>query len=91
MLTLTVEGNEMNGQGVIDAVKSAIVESVKSAGPLGAPGGSLYAALMQYGCSLETFERFMALLLKEKKLVKRGQLYFIRESTRSEMRGVPKR
>ncbi len=69
----------MDAQEIIETVKSAIVESVQAAGPLGCPGGSLYAALMSYGCTLETFERFMALLIKERKLEKRGQLYFIKE------------
>lgn len=47
---------------------------------LSAACDSLYAALMSYGCTLETFERFMALLIKERKLEKRGQLYFIKEA-----------
>lgn len=70
----------MDAQEIIETVKSAIVESVQAAGPLGCPGGPLYAALMSYGCTLETFERFMALLIKERKLEKRGQLYFIKEA-----------
>ena len=41
-------------------IEDALVESVQAAGPLGCPGGPLYAALMSYGCTLETFERFMA-------------------------------
>jgi hypothetical protein len=67
-------------QEVIDTVKSVIVDAVKAAGPLGCPSGIIYAALMQYGCSLETYERFMALLVKERKLEKRGQCYHIKEA-----------
>ncbi len=60
------------------AVLEIIVEAVKEGGPLGVPGGHLYAALMAYGCSLSLFERMMEVLVEEGKLTKRGQLYFVK-------------
>ena len=54
----------------------AVIDSVKAAGPLGAPAGTLYAALMTHGASLEQFESLMAGLVKIGKLTKQGHLYF---------------
>jgi hypothetical protein len=54
----------------------AVIESVKVAGPLGAPAGTLYAALMTHGATLEQFESLMAGLVKIGKLTKQGHLYF---------------
>lgn len=60
------------------AITDGIVEAVAAAGPLGCPGGTLYAALMTHGCSLEQYEQFMGTLVRAGKLVKRGELYFIK-------------
>ena len=54
----------------------AVVDSVKAAGPLGAPAGTLYAALMAHGATLDQFERLMAGLVSVGKLTKQGHLYF---------------
>ena len=43
-------------------VADSIVEAVKVAGSLGAPGGTLYAALMGAGCTLDQFNQFMGAL-----------------------------
>jgi hypothetical protein len=64
-----------------DALKSicdGIVDSVKAAGPLGCPAGTLYAALMAYGATLEQFEMIMGMLVQLRKLRKQGDLYFVR-------------
>ena len=66
----------------VKAIFDAVVESVKEAGPMGAPGGSLYAALMTYGFTLNQFEAIMDALIRIGKLEKRGQLYFIANSWR---------
>lgn len=58
-------------------VADAIIEAVKAAGPLGAPGGPLYAALMTAGCTLHQFEQIMGALVRVGKLSKRGDCYFI--------------
>ena len=59
------------------AVANAIIETVSLAGPLGAPGGHLYAALMASGCTLNQFEQIMAGLVSAKMLTKRGECYFV--------------
>jgi hypothetical protein len=57
-------------------VAEAIIESVREAGPMGAPGGSLYAAMMTHGFSLDNFNQIMSGLVSAGMLEKRGQLYF---------------
>jgi hypothetical protein len=72
-------GGAMTKQQQIAALKAvgdAVIESVAAAGPLGCPGGILYAALMAHGCTLEQFEKLMDALVAIKQLVKRGELYF---------------
>jgi hypothetical protein len=55
----------------------AIIEAVESAGPDGAPGGTIYAALSTFGVSLTTYEALMNALVVRGKLTKRGHFYFI--------------
>jgi hypothetical protein len=43
--------------------------------PTGAPGGLLYAALMEHGMSLNDFEMLMSVLVEAKRISKRGDLY----------------
>jgi hypothetical protein len=57
-------------------IADAVIDSVKAAGSLGAPGGVLYAALMAHGCTLEQFESIMSALVQAGKLTQRGHLYF---------------
>ena len=59
----------------IFALFSAITESVKVAGDLGAPGGVLYAALMGK-LTLDQFEKVMGALVQAGNLKKRGDCYF---------------
>jgi hypothetical protein len=59
------------------ALADAVIEAVRAAGPLGAPRGTLYAALMQCGCTLSQFEQIMSGLCLAGKLVKRGQCYHV--------------
>lgn len=67
----------MTYSAVLTAAMGAIEETVKeTAGPFGVPGGVLYAALMQHGCSLSTYEMVMDALVREGKVVRRGQCYF---------------
>jgi hypothetical protein len=61
------------------AVADAVADIVKAGGKLGTPGGTLYAALMTHGCTLEQFEMLMKVLVDAGKLEKRGQLYFAKE------------
>ena len=62
-------------------VANAIVAVVKEAGPLGAPGGMIYAAMMANGCDLATYETFMAGLVAAGRLRKNGDFYFLKEIT----------
>lgn len=61
----------------IAKIADAIVDAVTVAGPAGAPGGVLYAALMNFGCSLDQFESFMAGLIRVGRVEKRGDCYFL--------------
>jgi hypothetical protein len=58
-------------------VCDAVLEAVKAAGPLGAPGGHIYAALMPSGCTLSQYESLMAGLCRAGMLRKSGQCYHI--------------
>lgn len=58
----------------IQAACDAILDAVKAAGPDGAPAGVLYAALMQYGCTLNQFEQLTGALIRAGKLHKAGHL-----------------
>ena len=62
-------------------VAEAIIETVKETGSMGAPGGSLYAAMMTHGFSLSQFEQIMSGLVNAGMLTKRGQLYFVAGSS----------
>lgn len=56
-------------------VMDAIVDTVKEA-PDGAPEGAVYAALMHFGCSLDTYNSIIAALVKAGKLRKSGHLLY---------------
>jgi hypothetical protein len=56
-------------------IADAIIDSVKAAGPLGAPGGVIYAALMAEGCTLSQYEQIMSGLVRAGKLTRHGDLY----------------
>jgi hypothetical protein len=56
-------------------VCGAIVDAVKEAGDLGAPGGVLYAVL-QGSLSLAQFEQLMSALVRTGKLRRDGDLYY---------------
>jgi len=56
-------------------IVSAVLETIQQAGPLGAPGGHLYAALMTRGCTLSQFESLMGALVRTGRVEKRGECY----------------
>lgn len=58
-------------------VADAVTEAVQAAGPLGAPGGTIYAALMGQGCTLQQYEGIMGGLVRAGLLRRSGDLYFI--------------
>ena len=43
-------------------IVGAVVDTVKESGPMGAPAGVLYAAMMHHGASYSQFESLMAAL-----------------------------
>ena len=58
-------------------MKTQILDAICSSVPSeGAPGGILYAALMQAGVDFGTFESLMAALVSSGKLYKKGEMYF---------------
>ena len=56
------------------AIAEIFIEAVRAAGPLGAPGGHLYAACIGK-LSLQQFEQIMSGLCRAGKLRKRGDCY----------------
>jgi len=56
-------------------IADAIVDSVRAAGPHGAPSGVLYAALMAHGCTLNQFNSLMSGLVRAGRLTQDGLLY----------------
>lgn len=61
---------------LLQKVVGAIQAAIKAGGPLGTPGGTLYAALMAYGCTLSQFETIVGGMVKAGILKRRGDLYF---------------
>ena len=53
-----------------------IVEAVKDMGPMGAPSGPMYAALMTTGMTLDQYQTIMDGLVAAGKLKRRGHVYF---------------
>ena len=60
---------------LLRTIAKAILESVRAAGSLGAPGGVMYAAMMEQGCTLNQFEQIMSGMVKAGWLVRDGDLY----------------
>ena len=59
----------------LQAIANAIIETVRESGPLGAPSGIMYAALMAQGCSLEQYQQIMSGLVRAGKLRQSGDCY----------------
>ena len=57
------------------AIADAILEAVKAAGPVGAPGGVIYATLMANGCTLAQYESIMSAMVRSGILTRHGDLY----------------
>jgi len=56
-------------------IASSILDTVKDMGEEGAPGGSLYAAVMEH-IGLDGFQSIMGVLVERGYLRKDGQLYY---------------
>lgn len=57
------------------ALLQAIEEACKVAGPMGAPGGVMYAALMSYGITLNQFYQLTGALIRAGKITQQGDCY----------------
>jgi hypothetical protein len=57
-------------------VVTAVLDTIREAGPLGAPGGVIYAALMHVGCTLEQYEQLMGALVRSGRVRREGECYF---------------
>lgn len=53
----------------------AIVDACKAAGPMGAPSGVIYAALMGHGISLNQYQQLMSGLVRVGKLRQDGLMF----------------
>jgi hypothetical protein len=73
MAELTVEQQ----RDALRLVVGAVLDAVKVAMPRGAPGGILYAALMEQGCTINQYDSLMSALVRHGKLRRDGDLYFI--------------
>ncbi len=63
-------------RAALTEILSALVDSIKVAGSLGAPAGTLYAALMAHGCTLAQFQSLMSILVQSGRVRQSGNLYF---------------
>lgn len=57
------------------AIAEIVINAVRVAGPMGAPGGHIYAAMMAGGISLSQYQQIMAGLVRAGKLTKHGECY----------------
>ena len=64
-------------RNALAVVVDAVLDAVKAAGSVGAPGGVLYAGLMTYGCTHSQFVSLMGALVRAGKLRQDGNLYFV--------------
>jgi hypothetical protein len=62
-------------QAVIQILK-AVYETIVEAGPMGAPAGHLYAALMTTGCTLDQYQQIETLLISTGKVRKSGHVLY---------------
>lgn len=58
------------------AVVAAVLDSIRTAGPLGAPEGVIFAALQTQGCTLRQFQSLIDALVKAGKVRRSGHLLF---------------
>lgn len=59
----------------VDAVECA----VRAAGTHGAPGGVIYSGLMMLGCSYSQYTSLMGAMVRNGRLRRDGELYFVME------------
>jgi hypothetical protein len=62
------------------AILKAVYETIQEAGPMGAPAGHLYAALMSRGCTLEQYQTIENNLLRSGLVTKHGDCLFVKDA-----------
>lgn len=68
----------MTRQDQIQALReicSVVVDTIQKSGPMGMPGGHLYAILLPFGITLDQFDVLMNTLVEAKKITRVGQCY----------------
>ncbi len=60
----------------------AVVDAVAASGSAGCPAGTVYAALMTQGCTLEQYEQIEGMMIRVGAVTKRGDLLFATVGTR---------
>lgn len=61
----------------LDKLVTILCDTIAECGPMGAPSGMLYMALMSRGMTLEQYETLMRLLVEAGKLRRSGHAYFL--------------
>ncbi len=59
------------------AIADTILDAIGAAGPIGAPGGHIYAALMTAGCTFDQYEQIMRGLERAALVSRRGDCYHL--------------
>jgi len=72
----------------VQRVALAVLESIEEAGPLGAPSGILYAALMGQGCTLTTYQQLMDPMVTRGFLILEQDCYTMTDGGRVFMKGL---
>lgn len=72
MATMTLEQAK-----ALRAIGGVVIDAVRAAGPIGAPGGHLYAGMMAGGCTFDQFTQIMAGLVRAGLLTKSGECYHV--------------
>lgn len=69
-------------------LSAAIIEAIDTAGPAGAPSGTVYAGLVAHGCTLEQYEQITDGLVKAGMLTRTGHLLHATDKGRTFARGI---
>lgn len=60
----------------VRGIALAVLAAIRDAGERGVPGGMIYAALMQHGCSFDGYQTLMGMMVNAGAIERRGECYF---------------
>lgn len=63
-------------QVVVQSFKQQMIESVVQAGPEGLHADKIHKAFLEYGLSFDDFNNISLLCERERKVVRRGNVYY---------------